>query len=108
MPCLEDQEEDYAEPGNPGKTLKSYGIWIYPTYILIDRTGNVVPRGGVQFHDVPTADEIKKTPRSVRAMPGSDAFDSVPTFFSPCGIRVEKRAEKAAAKPRNCCAITAV
>jgi peroxiredoxin len=51
---------DPAEPGKLGKTFERYGIWIKPTYILVDRTGKVVLRGGVQFHDVPTADEIKK------------------------------------------------
>jgi RNA polymerase sigma factor (sigma-70 family) len=42
------------------KTFKRYGIWRMPTYLLVDRTGKVVPRGGEQLHDVPTADEIKK------------------------------------------------
>jgi RNA polymerase sigma factor (sigma-70 family) len=51
---------DPAEPGNPGKTFKRYGIRMMPTYILVDGMGNVVPRDGLQFQDVPTADEIKK------------------------------------------------
>ncbi len=52
---------DPAEPGKPGKTFERYGIWIMPNYILVDKTGKVVARGGVQFQqDVPTADEIKK------------------------------------------------
>src|SRR5262245_40489098 len=42
------------------ETFKRYGIWKMPTCLLVDRTGKVVPRGGEQLHDVPTADEIKK------------------------------------------------
>jgi RNA polymerase sigma factor (sigma-70 family) len=42
------------------RTFMRYGIWRMPTYLLVDRTGKVVPRGGEQLHDVPTAEEIEK------------------------------------------------
>jgi uncharacterized protein (TIGR03067 family) len=44
----------------PGKTFKSYRIDAYGTYVVVDKTGKVVPRGGRFPRSVPTAEEIKE------------------------------------------------
>jgi uncharacterized protein (TIGR03067 family) len=43
-----------------GKTFKSYHIEAYGTYLVVDKTGKVVPRGGRFPRSAPTAEEIKE------------------------------------------------
>jgi uncharacterized protein (TIGR03067 family) len=43
-----------------GKTFKSYRIEAYGTYLVVDKTGKVVPRGGRFPRSAPTAEEIKE------------------------------------------------
>lgn len=42
-----------------GKTFEGFGIETTPTYLLVDRTGKVIPRGGIKLHSEPTAGEIE-------------------------------------------------
>jgi hypothetical protein len=43
-----------------GKTIKRYHIDKWGTYVVVDKTGKVVPRGGLSPHSAPTAEEIKE------------------------------------------------
>jgi thiol-disulfide isomerase/thioredoxin len=43
-----------------GKTFVRYNIECTPTYLLVDKTGKVVPRGGWKFTGPPSTEEIEE------------------------------------------------
>jgi thiol-disulfide isomerase/thioredoxin len=43
-----------------GKTIERYRIERWGTYLAVDKTGKVIPRGGLSPHRAPTAEEIKE------------------------------------------------